>query len=147
MDEKAFFLQVYDAVLSAATPTTVELAAYGTNANSSKVHGRLLNSNLYPKDSSQPQNSALPSGALHATLYALNMEFSSGLLRNSADQVLIGVHFTHAVSWNVTRHIQVELDDGRFLATDATKTVHLPGNSQRQIVAATLPKGYTGQVC
>lgn len=139
--------QVYDAVLSAASTTTVELAEPGTVANASTPHGRLLNSNLYDNAAAYSQTPGSSSGTLEATLFALNMEFSSGVVRNELQEALIGVHFAHLVPENLTDHIHVELDDGVVLDSQSKRMVHVPGNAQGQLVAVTVPSGYSGQVC
>lgn len=171
--EQSLVLQVYDAVLSAATPTTVELATPGAPPNTSAPHGRLLSSNLYEtnmntNNAGVPHTSDSSSGTFDATLYALNMELSSGGLRNGVDvdvdvgegeatstliseaharaRVLIGVHFANLVPANLTDHVQIQLDNGVVLDSDAKKMARVPGNAQGQLVVATLPAGYAGQV-
>lgn len=146
-DGNVMFLQVYEAVMTAATATTVELIVPGTVSNSSAPHARLLNSNLYQNDPAHPRNSGMPSRPLDATLYALNMEYSSGFLRNEIGKALIGVHFAHLVPADLTDHLEIELEDGEILESGAKTMMHVPGNAQGQIVSATLPPGYSGQVC
>lgn len=142
----ALALQVYEAVLSAATPSTVELSTPNTVANTSTPHGRLLNSNLQQTPPTHTGSSGSTSNTLDATLYALNMEYSSGALRNEVGKALIGVHFAHLAPTNLTDHLRIELHDGKELGTEAKNMVHVPGNAQGQIVSVSLPDGYTGLV-
>jgi hypothetical protein len=142
-------LQVYDAVLSAATPGTVALSLQGTGGHgftASTPHGRLLNSNLYKSNLDNPRSSESVSGTLDAALYALKMEFSAGSLRNEVGEALIGVHFPHLAPSNLTDHIHVELDDGTVLGPEAMNMMHVPGNAQGQIVSVTMPVGFSGEV-
>jgi hypothetical protein len=124
---------VYSAMLEASTTSAVQLRGSSVNGTASTTAGRLLYSRLLPTGD----------GSLGATLMALNMEFSSGGLRNSGQTALIGVHFDTVAPANMTTDdFRVHLTGGR---STAVRIMDLSGYPQGKVLAASVPQDYKGK--
>ena len=134
-------------MLSSATATQVQLVVPDEDFHNTTPHGRLLYAKVH-EDSNfgHPRNSEPGSGTLNAALYALNMELTSGMVRNDGGSALFGVHFAHLVPENITNLVRVELEDGRVLPSEDSSIFRVPGNAQGHVVETKLPSNYSGRV-